>query len=145
MKTLTKTIAAATFVCALAPMAYAATELTDEALDAILIALDDEYKAEALYADLIETFGTNTAFSNIAGAETTHADALVNLLEKYEQEVPKTHISQPRCRHSRFLLHWKRHMRPASLGKSTISPFTKKNSSRRLRNSLTSRGSSTTC
>ncbi len=89
MKTLTKTIAAATFVCALAPMAYAATELTDEALDAILIALDDEYKAEALYADLIETFGTNTAFSNIAGAETTHADALVNLLEKYEQEVPE--------------------------------------------------------
>ncbi len=89
MKKLTKAITAATFACALAPMAYAATELTDEALDAILIALDDEYKAEALYAELIETFGENTAFSNISGAETTHADALVNLLEKYDQEVPE--------------------------------------------------------
>lgn len=89
MKILTKTITAATFVCALAPMAFAATELSDEALGAILIALDDEYKAEALYAELIETFGENTAFSNIVGAETTHADALVNLLEKYDQEVPE--------------------------------------------------------
>ena len=89
MKTLTKTIAAATFLCALAPMTFAATELSDEALDAILIALDDEYKAEALYAELIETFGENTAFSNIVGAETTHADALVELLEKYGQDVPE--------------------------------------------------------
>jgi len=89
MKKLSTTLASAILALSIAPAVQAATTLTPEAEEAILTALDDEYKAQATYAALIEEFGTNTAFTNIMKAEETHADALISLLEKYDVEVPE--------------------------------------------------------
>ncbi|WP_205927823.1 ferritin-like domain-containing protein [Rhizobium terricola] len=53
---------------------------------AIQAALEDEHKAEAFYAAVMEKFGEVRPFSNIIRAEQKHASALNRLLQTYGQE-----------------------------------------------------------
>ena len=52
-------------------------------------ALQDEYKARATYARVIETFGEVRPFSNIIRAESQHIAALVGLYNQYDLSVPE--------------------------------------------------------
>jgi len=52
-------------------------------------ALQDEYKARAAYARVIETFGEVRPFSNIIHAESRHIGALVDLYNHYGLSVPE--------------------------------------------------------
>lgn len=61
------------------------SESEKEALD---ITLNDEYKARATYKKVIEKFGEVRPFSNIINAETSHADELIRLYEKYGLDIP---------------------------------------------------------
>ncbi|PIE56757.1 MAG: DUF2202 domain-containing protein [Desulfobulbus propionicus] len=56
--------------------------------DALIEALDDEYKARATYRYVIDTFGPIRPFSNIVNAETRHIEALLPLFHKYRIPVP---------------------------------------------------------
>ena len=53
------------------------------------MALDDEYKARTLYAEVIADLGAVRPFTQIIRAEDAHIAALVNLLNKYGIEVPE--------------------------------------------------------
>lgn len=53
-----------------------AMSLTPETIAALAEALDDEYKARATYAKVIERFGPVRPFVNIIKAEERHAQAL---------------------------------------------------------------------
>ena len=54
----------------------------------LLDALDDERKAEAIYAAVIGKFGPVRPFSNIIEAEQRHAAALTRQLERLGVKVP---------------------------------------------------------
>ncbi len=56
--------------------------------DALIEALDDEYKAHATYRYVINTFGPIRPFINIANAETRHIQALIPLFHKYGVPLP---------------------------------------------------------
>jgi rubrerythrin len=58
---------------------------TREALDE---ALDDEYKARATYAAVIERFGDVRPFSNIIESEGRHIDALLGVYRRHDLEPP---------------------------------------------------------
>lgn len=64
-------------------------EISDSEIEALGIALNDEYKARALYKKVLEKFGDVKPFSNIINAETTHANELIALYEKYDLIVPE--------------------------------------------------------
>ena len=66
----------------------ASTSLTDSEIEALGMALDDEYKALATYQAVIEDLGPVAPFVNIAKAEQKHIDALVRLYDKYGLTVP---------------------------------------------------------
>ncbi len=51
-------------------------------------AIQDEYKARALYQKVIEKFGEVRPFSNIVEAENRHIRALLPLFERYGLPVP---------------------------------------------------------
>ncbi len=51
-------------------------------------AIQDEYKARALYRKVIEKFGEVRPFSNIVEAENRHIQALLPLFERYGLPVP---------------------------------------------------------
>lgn len=55
---------------------------------ALRMALDDEYKAEATYSQVMNDFGQVRPFSNIRRAEQRHIEALLPLFTKYGLEVP---------------------------------------------------------
>jgi hypothetical protein len=55
---------------------------------ALLMALDDEYKAEATYAKVIEDFGAIKPFSNIIKSEQRHIQALEPFFTKYNLAMP---------------------------------------------------------
>ena len=58
-------------------------------LEAILTeAIDDEYKAQAIYRLVLKQFGDIAPFANIAEAEGRHIEALLTLFEKYDIPVP---------------------------------------------------------
>jgi hypothetical protein len=58
-------------------------------LSAILLeAIQDEYRAEAVYAGVIEDFGQVAPFSNIIDAETRHSEAIARLYESRGWSVP---------------------------------------------------------
>lgn len=65
------------------------SSLSQGEIDALYLALSDEYKAEATYLQVIEDFGEVKPFTNIIGAEQNHAVKLIVLLEKYDLEVPE--------------------------------------------------------
>lgn len=64
------------------------TVLSDEEINILLEALDDEYKAYATYDQVIEDFSLLAPFSNIRDAEGRHIAALLRLFEKYNLPVP---------------------------------------------------------
>lgn len=51
-------------------------------------ALDDEYKAWAIYDQVLHDFGDQRPFSNIRDAEARHIEALRSLFQRYGLEVP---------------------------------------------------------
>lgn len=57
-------------------------------IEALNLALQDEYKAWAIYEQVIEDFGNVRPFTSIQRAEEKHIEALVRLFDAYELEVP---------------------------------------------------------
>jgi len=54
----------------------------------LVLALDDEYMAHAIYTQVIADFGEVRPFSNIVEAEARHIDALVTLFRHYGVPIP---------------------------------------------------------
>lgn len=55
---------------------------------ALQIAIYDEYRAQASYQRVIETFGIIAPFAHIVQAETQHIAALLPLLHRYQVPIP---------------------------------------------------------
>ena len=66
-----------------------AQQLDARTQQALLDALNDEYKALATYQKVIEQFGEVRPFTNIMKAEQTHVEELLPLFEKYGVAVPE--------------------------------------------------------
>ncbi len=62
--------------------------MSTAAANALIEALDDEYKARATYRYVIDTFGPVRPFINIVNAETRHIQALIPLFHKYGVPIP---------------------------------------------------------
>ncbi|PIE41689.1 MAG: DUF2202 domain-containing protein, partial [Gammaproteobacteria bacterium] len=63
---------------------------TSETLQDVLVeAINDEYKARAMYQCVINQFGRVRPFINIIEAETRHIQALIPLFHKYGVPVPE--------------------------------------------------------
>jgi hypothetical protein len=65
------------------------TMLSQEEVNALNLALEDEYKAEATYQKVLDDFGEVNPFSNIIRAEQKHSSKLIQLYELYGLEVPQ--------------------------------------------------------
>ncbi len=63
--------------------------LSEAEIEALNLALDDEYKALATYQAVIEKFGQVEPFVDIAQSEQRHIDALAKQYEKYGIPVPE--------------------------------------------------------
>ena len=63
--------------------------LDDQEIQALKMALDDEYHALAVYESVIATFGSVEPFVEIAQSEQRHIDALVNQFDKQGIPVPE--------------------------------------------------------
>ncbi len=76
-----------------------AEKMSDKIANALIEALNDEYKARATYQCVIEQFGPIRPFINIIEAETRHIQALLPLFQRYGVPVPaddwKQRISKP--------------------------------------------------
>ena len=70
-----------------------AGDLSQSEADALLMALEDEYKAWAVYDQVIDDFGAVRPFTSIQKAEESHIAALVTLFERYGLEVPENEWS----------------------------------------------------
>lgn len=68
--------------------AYPVAKLNQDVQDALLKALDDEYKAYATYDAVIDKFGAVRPFIMIIRAEEQHAASLKSLFDKYGLEIP---------------------------------------------------------
>ncbi len=66
-----------------------AEQLDDKTQQALVDAIQDEYKTRALYQKVIDTFGEVRPFSNIVKGEEQHIEELKLLFEKYGVDVPK--------------------------------------------------------
>ena len=66
----------------------ASVPLTEAEIQALGLALDDEYHALAVYQAVIDKFGQVEPFATIAESEKRHIDALVNQFTKYGLVVP---------------------------------------------------------
>jgi hypothetical protein len=73
---------------AVAGSAYA-EQLDAKTQQALIDAIQDEYKARALYQKVMEKFGAIRPFSNIIKAEEQHIAELKPLFEKYELDIPQ--------------------------------------------------------
>ncbi len=62
--------------------------LTDDDITVLAEALDDEYKAYAIYDQVIKDFGNVRPFGNIREAEGRHINALLALYRKYGLSIP---------------------------------------------------------
>jgi hypothetical protein len=63
-------------------------DLSESEVEALHLALDDEYQAWAVYDQVIADFGAVRPFRSIRSAEAQHIDALVTLFERYGLDVP---------------------------------------------------------
>jgi hypothetical protein len=68
---------------------YPVGNLSNQAKEALVEAINDEYKAHALYEKTIEKFGFVKPFSMIIRAEEQHISSLKSLFDKYGLEIPK--------------------------------------------------------
>jgi hypothetical protein len=66
-----------------------AQELDAKTQQALIDAINDEYKAKATYQKVIDKFGAVRPFSNIINAEQHHIEELLPLFQKYGVAVPK--------------------------------------------------------
>lgn len=66
-----------------------AAELDEQTQQALLDALQDEYKAQATYQKVMDQFGEIRPFANIIKAEEQHIEELLPLFEKYGVAVPE--------------------------------------------------------
>lgn len=66
-----------------------AAQLDEQTQQALIDAINDEYKAHATYQKVIEQFGQIRPFTNIIKAEETHIQELLPLFEKYGIAVPE--------------------------------------------------------
>jgi len=63
-------------------------QLSPEEVNGLLLALNDEYHAWAVYDQVIEDFGAVRPFVNIQRAEGKHIDALLRLFDSYGVSIP---------------------------------------------------------
>jgi len=63
-------------------------DLSPSEVEALSLALDDEYKAWSVYEQVIADFGAVRPFTSIQRAEESHIAALVTLYDHYGLEVP---------------------------------------------------------
>ena len=63
--------------------------MTDAVSNVLFEAIHDEYKARAMYRQVIRTFGEIRPFINIVDAESRHIEALLPLFDKYHVVVPE--------------------------------------------------------
>jgi hypothetical protein len=68
---------------------YPVGDLSQQAKEALIEAINDGYKAHALYEKTIEKFGFVRPFSMIIRAEEQHISSLKSLFDKYGLEIPK--------------------------------------------------------
>lgn len=66
----------------------ATDDLSGSEAEALAMALDDEYKAWAVYDQVIADLGAVPPFTRILQAEDAHITALVTLFNRYRLEVP---------------------------------------------------------
>lgn len=66
-----------------------AQPLDEKTQHALIAAINDEYRAKALYQKVIEQFGDVRPFSNIIQAEQHHIEELLPLFKKYGIDVPQ--------------------------------------------------------
>lgn len=86
----------ALLVVGLASSSVAADTLNEQAQSALNAALDDEYRAEAFYAAVIDKFGPARPFTNIINAEQRHSDAILTLMDAYGVSPPEnTYLDDP--------------------------------------------------
>lgn len=71
------------------PAPETSTELSQSEVEALGMALDDEYKAWTTYQAVIAKFGDVRPFSSIIRAEESHIEALETLFERYGLDVPE--------------------------------------------------------
>jgi len=64
-------------------------ELTADQKEGLIFMIEEEKLARDVYAALYDTWGTRV-FTNITKSEQKHMDAVENLLNKYELEIPTT-------------------------------------------------------
>jgi len=62
--------------------------LSDTEIDGLLRAIQEEYRAQALYQSIVDTFGDAYPFNYIVLSEAQHASQLVRLAQKYGVAVP---------------------------------------------------------
>ena len=85
-------------VCA-SPAVGTSRPLTDDEHAAVLEALDDEYRALAFYAAVLDRFPDAMPFAHIVAAEGRHAAALAALLRADGRAVPENHhLGSPETR-----------------------------------------------
>lgn len=65
-----------------------ASQLDGQTQDALIAAIQDEYKARAFYKKVIDKFGAARPFSNIIKAEEQHVQALIPLFTNYGIPIP---------------------------------------------------------
>lgn len=68
---------------------YPVGELTDEIVEALNLAIEDEYKARTVYEKIIEEFGSTRPFIMIVRAEESHISSLKAIYDKYGVEIPE--------------------------------------------------------
>jgi len=63
--------------------------LTTKEVEGLLLALNDEYHAWAVYDQVLQDFGEVNPFANIRRSEATHIDALIDLFNSYNVPIPE--------------------------------------------------------
>lgn len=75
-------------ICAMDTSSYSGP-LTEAEIQGLLLALNDEYHAWAVYDQVLQDFGSVRPFSNIVNSEATHINELEGLFEVYGLNVPE--------------------------------------------------------
>lgn len=84
-----KTLTAIAGLTLLTAVSFAqSSKINDYTKDALLVGLDDERHAEAIYKSAIAEFGNRTPFKNLVVAEVQHQSAFIKLMKTYGVAVP---------------------------------------------------------
>ncbi len=68
------------------------SDIDESELEEMLtVLINDEYKARAEYIALVDEFGSVNPFYQLINAETMHVEALSNVFEAYDLNVPEDH------------------------------------------------------